>query len=546
MRKIAVIDAETDPFRKGRIPAPFIWGYYDGNEFRTFDSGDSLCEFLRENDSIVYAHNGGKFDYHFLLRYLAPFDDIKIINGRIAVMHIGQCELRDSYNIVPVPLSAYKKDEIDYAIMEKSERTRPDNANTIRAYLRSDCVYLFELISKFIESFGLKLTLAGASMAEWKRISAQPIPETDADFYAEISPYYYGGRVECFQSGIIEKNFAVYDINSAYPYAMTFEHPYSVEKERANGYLKDADFVRVLASSVGAFPFRGAGKGINASDSEGMEDENVLGLWFPHDGLWREFTITGHEYRMANDHGILYKSKVIESIRFAGRISFRDYVNHFYEMRNKAKAANDDANSLFAKLFMNSLYGKFAANPERYNNYCIVPKSDAADLAACTEAEWNEAGWKFGGELGPWILAQSELADAEKRYYNVATGASITGFVRAMLFDAIKSSKGVLYCDTDSIAVESLGLQNICGPKLGQWKHEGDFDKAGIGGKKLYIFRGIGKTPNKTASKGVRLTEAELWKVAKGETVKYEPEAPTFAIRKAPVFQSRNVRSTVK
>ena len=535
MRKIAVIDSETDPFRKGRIPRPFIWGYFDGIEFKTFASAAELVAFISPMDCIIYAHNGGKFDYHFLLEYLEPFDDIKIINGRIAVMRIGRAELRDSFNIVPVALSAYKKDEIDYAIMEADKRDLPSNADIIRSYLRSDCVYLYELVSKFIDAFGLRLTLAGASMAEWKRISDRPVPQTDADFYAEISPYYFGGRVECFQSGIIETDFKVLDINSAYPYAMTFSHPYSVERETASGYMKDADFVKVLCNSCGAFPYRGG----MIPDTEDYEETE--GLEFPNDGVWREFTVTGHEYRMAKDFGLLYKSKVIESIRFAEHISFVEYVEHFYEMRNRAKAEKDEANSLFAKLFMNSLYGKFAANPERYSNYCVVPKENAADI--------DGSGWNFAGELGPWVLAESELLEEEKRYYNVATGASITGFVRAMLFNAIHTSKGVLYCDTDSIAVERVGASITLGSKLGQWKDEGDFDKAGIGGKKLYIFQGkrlpaTGERKNKTASKGVRLTDKELWEVAAGKVVQYEPEAPTFAIRKAPVFQKRNVSKT--
>lgn len=524
-RKIAVIDSETDPFKKHRIPKPFIWGYFDGQSFQLFNDVQTLCEFLSKKRIIVYAHNGGKFDFHFLLDQLDPYQEVRIINGRLAQAHIGKCELRDSFNILPVPLKAYKKDDIDYSIMEEDERNKPENREKIVDYLRGDCVYLYELIMKFVERFGLHLTQAGASMAQWKKISQRDAPQTDQTFYETFAPYYYGGRVECFEHGIIDTHFKVYDINSAYPRAMMEPHPYSPEYEHSTRYMKDADFVRVRCVSTGALPYRGI-------------DE--LGLSFPHDDETREYTVSGWEYRLGKDTGTIRKDKVIESFRFAEHVSFEEYVEHFYQMRLIAKASNDDATSLFAKLFMNSLYGKFAANPDNYNNYILIPASRIADLAG--------SGWEFGGELGDWILGEAPLADFQKRYYNVATGASITGYVRAMLWNAIQSSDGVLYCDTDSIAVRKAGAAVTLGDSLGQWKDEGEFDRAGIAGKKLYIFQGCadaqGKRTYKTASKGARLSHSELWEVASGDEITFTPEVPTFSMRKAPVFTSRRIVKT--
>lgn len=527
MRKIAVIDSETDPFKKGRVPKPFIWGFFNGQSFRVFDRTDDLAAFLRKQDIICYAHNGGKFDFHFLLEYLNPLQEVRIINGRLAQAFIGECELRDSYNILPVPLKAYKKDEIDYAIMESSQRRKPENREKIVDYLCSDCVYLYELISKFVDQFGLHLTQAGASMSQWKKISGGDAPQTDQAFYETFAPYYYGGRVECFASGIIEREFSVFDINSAYPYAMMQPHPYTPEFETSSRYVLDADFVRVRCVSDGALPYR--------IDSD-------LGLSFPADDEMREYTVTGWEYRMGKDTGTIRRDTVTGSFRFLEHVDFKEYVNHFYRMRSEAKKKNDEAASLFAKLFMNSLYGKFAANPDNYNNYILIPAERIADL--------DGSGWEFGGELGDWILGEAPLAEFQRRYYNVATGASITGFVRAMLWNAIQSSKGVLYCDTDSIAVERAGAAVTLGDALGQWKDEGRFDCAGIAGKKLYIFRGMPDANNvrayKTASKGARLSHAELWEVASGGEVDFTPEVPTFSVRKAPVFTTRRIVKTAK
>lgn len=529
-REYAVADCETDPFKIGRVPQPFAWGYYDGIDYRHFSDTQSFVDFVSAQGVIVYAHNGGKFDWHFVLSHLSPYDDIMIINGRIARCNLGMSELRDSYNILPVPLKAYKKDEIDYAIMEPDQRNKPHNKRKILEYLKSDCVYLYELISGFIKLYGIQITQASAAMNQWKKISQQKLPQTNKEFYDLLAPYYYGGRVECFESGIIDTKFSVYDINSAYPYAMLHKHPYSGGYTHVQSYLEGADFYKVSCISHGAFPYRG----------EGNPNE-FAGLRFPNDDQRRVFTVTGWEYRTALRTGTIRNQKVLESFVFDSHVDFTQYIHHFYEMRKVAKAKGNDAESLFAKLLMNSLYGKFAANPDNYKNYMVVPMDVIAGL--------GETGWTFGGELGPWGLAEAPLNEDQKRYYNVATGASITGFVRAMLLESIATSSGVLYCDTDSIAVRDKGSIIRLGDELGEWKHEGDFDRAGIAGKKLYIFRGVsrnGRRDYKSASKGARLTHSQLWEVAAGGEVIFKNDVPTFSVNKAPVFTDRRIKYTAK
>lgn len=162
-----------------------------------------------------------------------------------------------------------------------------------------------------------------------------------------------------------------------------------------------------------------------------------------------------------------------------------------------------------------------------------------------------ENEYELSGELGPWLLAERELTDDEMRYYNVATAASITGFVRAFLWRSICACGigTVLYCDTDSIATTDTGNALDTGKELGKWKWEGDFDRAGIGGKKLYIFRGkkskSGKREYKTASKGVKLTNSQLWAVARGATIKHTPESPSFSVHSKPRFVARRISITV-
>lgn len=521
-RQIAVIDSETDPFKKGRIPKPFIWGFYDGLEYVEFSETPDLISFLRKQRIVVYAHNGGKFDYHFLLDYLDEFDEIMIINGRIAKFKIGVCEFRDSFNILPVGLAQFEKMEFDYALMEEDEREKPENKEKISEYLRSDCVNLFNMVTEFIARFGVNLTLAGTAMKQWSKMYDRKPPKTDSDFYCLFGQFYYGGRVQCFQTGIIEKPFQVVDINSAYPYAMLSNHPISIDYWYQDGKPNNLTgdlFIQVKAISKGALPFKT------------LKGE----LTFPDDDEEREYFVTGWEIITAIETKTVIITEWIRYYSFFDLTNFEEYIKYFYEERRKAKATGDKAGDLFSKLLMNSLYGKFGSNPAQYKKFMIVPMDAVGWL--------EDTDYDFGGELGPWGLAQRGLEDEEMRYYNVATAASITGFVRAYLWRAICNCGGVLYCDTDSISAHSIGNIPI-GPELGKWKVEGDFDRAGISGKKLYIFDGPDGV--KKASKGAKLAEAELWKIAAGETVIYEPENPTFSVKKKPTFVNRRIRGTAK
>ena len=118
------IDCETDPFREGRVPVPFIWGCYDGEteHYEEFESTGELVKYLQGRKVIVLAHNGGRFDYHYLREYINTDEQILVIAGRLAKFHIGLAEFRDSMNILPVPLAAFQKTEFDYTKLEADVR----------------------------------------------------------------------------------------------------------------------------------------------------------------------------------------------------------------------------------------------------------------------------------------------------------------------------------------------------------------------------------------------------------------------------------------
>lgn len=550
MKPIATVDAETDPFSKsnaasGYIPQPFVWGFYDKGfyepekPFRYFESTQDFVEWIRDKEYTVYAHNGGRFDYNYLKPYVEHFDYVSFINGRLSKFYIGICEFRDSMNIFPTGLAAYKKQEFDYSILERTRRYWPENWARILEYLESDCVNLFEIVYAFRERFGPTLTQAAAAMRQWNKLSAEKIPTTRfPGFYDFFKPFYFGGRVECFELGEISTPFKVVDINSAYPYAMLREHPYSLSYSALDGDVRDeldrehvgASFFDIRCRSRGAFPWK---------DEAGEVEDGEL--HFPVDDESRDYRVTGHELQAAVETGTVDDLEIVTSYVFDTTTNFREYVEYFYSERKKAKAEGDKANDLFCKLMLNALYGRYAMNPRRYFDYQILPHDMIGLLHPDNEKEWlDKVGrvWSFAGYFGPNVLARSPIPEDKWRFYNVATAASITGFVRAFLWRAICASDGVLYCDTDSIAAANPVVE--MGDELGQWDIEGRFTAGAIGGKKLYGFKYLeedrprdqnGNLLNyKVASKGAKLSYAEVRKIARGETVRYVPEVPTYRI----------------
>jgi DNA polymerase type B, organellar and viral len=523
--KIAVIDFETDPFLYGRIPKPFCAGFYDGENYKYFWGNDcviALIYFLDQYPEplLIYAHNGGKFDFHFLLDYVE--NPIKIISRRIAQANLGKHILRDSYSAIPIPLSAYMKTEILYEKFETENREA--HRFEIIDYLKDDCVFLFNLIFSFCERFDRGLTIGGAAIKQLKKLHDFEIGNTWHD--SKFREYFFGGRVQCFKYGVLHGDFKIYDVNSMYPAVMKNDiHPCGkkyitvkntvMDKHGRIPGIVDCDFyfATIYAKLInGGLPLREK-TGLDFSQKEGI------------------FKSTSHEIKNLVRHGFIKVEKVIEAHAPFETISFGDFVDKFSREKIDAKTRGDRAGEIFAKLILNSAYGKFGQNPEHYRDYLI------------NEGMPESGDWQFCADFGNKQLFEKPIE--RPAFYDVAIGASITSAARAVLMDALIKSKTPVYCDTDSIICEKLEGVVLDDKKLGAWKFEGDLDCLAIAGKKLYSGFKNGVCV-KLASKGVRLSGDDIKKVAQGETMHWKNDAPSFSLLKEPSFVDRKIERIFK
>src|SRR5262249_20298591 len=112
----------------------------------------------------IYAHNGGRFDFLFLVSHLRG--DVRFKGRGIMSARIGKHELRDSFHIIPERLAAWQKDHFDYSRMLKTNRN--NWRKEIIDYMVADCRYLLDIVKKFVDDFGFKLSIGQAAMAQLK------------------------------------------------------------------------------------------------------------------------------------------------------------------------------------------------------------------------------------------------------------------------------------------------------------------------------------------------------------------------------------------
>lgn len=514
--KLAVIDLETDPFKAGRTPLPFAAGFFDGDGYYQTWGDNCIPEMMGYlNDYPVplriYAHNGGKFDFWYMQPWIdnpLMFIKSRLVRGILCERH----EIRDSFSILPVPLRDYKKDDTDYATFEFNVRER--YRKEISSYLQHDCEYLYELVAKFQSEFGNALTIGSAALKELKKVHPQEHRSRWHD--AEFRPYYFGGRVECFQHGECHGDFKFFDVNSMYPFTMAnYEHPkgdtYFYGKKLLDSGFYFAD---ITADSKGALPVRGK----NGS------------LSFPSGRI--RFLGCSHEIRAGLENGLLSRIEVHGVNRCQYTQNFKPFIEKYANKKIEAETQGNKSGRLFYKLVMNTPYGKFATDPSQFKDTFLYDDIETLLNDGCNYA--GNFGSRFLGERAAEIRSHS--------YHDVAIAASITSASRSVLMQGLSRSSRPIYCDTDSIVAEGLDMP-LDDSALGAWKNEADADTVYIGGKKMYAAYKDG-TLVKKASKGVNLSGEQIRDIALGGTVLAELDAPNMRLGKPAKFISRTIAMT--
>jgi len=458
---------------------------YDGENSFYYYSAEELAKgcIYHGKGKKIYAHNGGKYDFRFILPYLlknykCSFLPIGASLVKISVYYNSKskkkiCEFRDSYNILE---SSLKKLAESFRVTQKLSVDRTDlrslSPEELKKYVQVDCIALYEVIEKALEKFGVEefaITSASESFREWRKLENEKQYQVNASLDVDLRKSYKGARTEVFcRKGY---NLTCYDVVSMYPYVMK------------NHYFPAGN---VIYTATWKFDLLGIYK-CKVKTPEYMEypflpyrDKNGK-LLFPL-GEWTDWYCSP-EIQKASELG--YQIEIIEGFVWSEqRKPFENYINKWIKIKSQAKKDNDEALKYVAKLRLNGLYGKFGQRREL--------RKVTQDINM--QMVKNENVFPLFEDLELY----SYPVEDKKPFTYVHIASFVTCYARIRLYEIIEDvvSKGgyVYYCDTDSVTCD---VQLEESSELGGLEIEKSGEEFIFLFPKVYAYKSNGKTHKK-------------------------------------------------
>jgi len=478
-RKFAVFDIETRNWTE-----PYAVGFYDG-QYHEFFGDSCISDFLNHllahpmkyRGMVIYAHNGGKFDFAFLLDVLKKYDlalrwmyqgsRVMKLTMKFPQMKKNRVNFVDSLLLLPYSLDKLTKNfkvmhqklaetfDGDYEELYQMYKRKDPK---FREYLKNDCLGLYEVLMNFNgvikESGGtVGLTLASTGMNTFRKSCLdQDIPMSSRKMNSEMKKAYFGGRTEIFRMYLPDNGdkYHCYDVNSLYPYVMkNFDYPISEPKintyPSSNCYrdgtgITECNVIAPKDLYVPVLPIK--------LDSK---------LYFPlgrFHGFW-------HDTQLIKAKEMGYTIKPVKHFQFDTAPIFRNYVDKFFALKLRSKP--DTPQYLIAKLLLNSLYGKFAQRQDTEMVRKLAPDEEIPeDMIDYVDLD------------NSIIRIKSE---AKGHHFIPQISIQVTALAQLELYkhmERILDRDGVLaYCDTDSVFTD---VTIPTGTKLGEMKKEYDFE----------------------------------------------------------------------
>ena len=152
------------------VNEPIIRSFDTSNNKDRIKSNNEFIGWLLDrlnNGDVVYAHNGGRFDFLFIMDFIgsgsAKLSDMIFLNGSAVMIEVEykgkKIVFKDSYNILPHSLSMLTKDfDTPHKKLKMDYAAGLDNDN-FNDYFNNDLMGLHEVIT----SSGLREYLTVAS-----------------------------------------------------------------------------------------------------------------------------------------------------------------------------------------------------------------------------------------------------------------------------------------------------------------------------------------------------------------------------------------------
>lgn len=462
--------------------APLEWG----------TSIESFVDALEKRSGIVYFHNLG-FDGRFIIDHLLrkgyehtstegnkspekmKFSSLisnmnKMYTIKVTWRTGKTIEFRDSLKKINLSVERMAhafgldifKGEIDYHL-ERHEGWEPTEEEL--DYLDRDIRIVAQALRLVIDSGMTKLTTASDSMAEYKHLNghkwfAKTFPVLDMDLDSEIRRAYRGGftfLAERYKGR--QCSGLVFDVNSLYPYVMyTRLLPYG-----------EPMFVEGMPEVSDKYPCAIFSVTFTATLKKGhipciqIKGSHVFGATEYIKEIPEPTTLmmTNIDFDLYMDH---YDMKILHFgggwLFHASQGMFEKYIDKWMEV----KANTTGGQREIAKLHLNSLWGKFAKNPNVTGKFPIMENDHVK-----------------------YVLGPEEFTDP----IYTPLGVFVTSYAREITIRSAQKNYDVFaYADTDSLHLLTDDVPDnidVHPTKLGAWKLEYAFESAYFVRPKAYL-----------------------------------------------------------
>lgn len=286
----------------------------------------------------------------------------------------------------------------------------------------------------------------------------QPCQDNPMQRYGVIC--YAGGRFEVLQRGCVERAW-MYDINSAYPYAMSRLPKdtgiYRFEKSIRDDALLSFFIIKVKEQEMGKLSY--------------LRDYRKQTLVYPQGG--GRYYMTGNELELLDRVGVDYD--ICKGMHMLGDYEpMFNWLKEIYDKRRILKKGGK-REEFILKLIANGAYGI----TYNVNNDLVAAELDGSieeELEQMIECEYcgyndDEEDISVCPQCSSLMIEKlyKKVGDAGKFFYPMYA-AYITAGARVQILDAcIKHEKDVLMFATDSVTFTKKKRHIDVGEQLGQW-----------------------------------------------------------------------------
>lgn len=471
--------------------------YHMGNDINGFME---WC--FEQKNPCLYFHNA-KFDTDFIINWLfrngyewvestkgmidKQFTTLISDDGKFYTMHIcneivpkrNVIEIRDSQKLLNMSVAKIAKTfklpdsklEIDY---NEFREVGHELTSEEQEYLKADITIVSKALADLFESGTTRLTIGSNALNKYYEMMGgrkqfrKIFPKLDVIVDKDIRAAYKGGftYLNPIYKEVDIAEGLVFDVNSLYPWAMHSPNvlPYGRPVFFSGQYQHDNMhplFIQRLRCQFelkpNKIPMIQLKHNLSFVPTEYLKSSNdqIITL-----------TLTNIDLELFLENYDVYELEYVNGWKFKGASGmFDQYIDYWTEIKIQATKDKNAGLRAIAKLYLNSLYGKFATSP------------------------YVRSAIPYLGEDGVVHYHKTEYEERDSIY--VPIGAFITAIARNK---TIRSAQSVydryLYSDTDSIHIRGTDIPDcleVDDYKLGAWKCESKFERARFIRQKCYI-----------------------------------------------------------